>query len=103
MYKSKIENNISIDKDDTNKPLGLIESRYLQISKEDNNKSTDIIKINNKNIKVDVIDIDKDKEIKENNFINSRRSNFNNYNKNIMAWKNKREEKYKVQLNNYLL
>ena len=103
MYTSKIENNISIDKDDNNKPLGLIESRYLQISKEDNNKSTDIIKINNKNIKVDVIDIDKDKEIKENNYINSRRSNFNNYNKNIIALKNKREDKNKVQLNDSLL
>ena len=103
MYTSKIENNISIDKDDNNKPLGLIESRYIQISKEDNNKSTDIIKINNKNIKVDVIDIDKDKEIKENNYINSRRSNFNNYNKNIIALKNKREDKNKVQLNDSLL
>ena len=103
MYTSKIENNISIDKDDNNKPLGLIESRYIQISKEDNNKSTDIIKINNKNIKVDVIDIDKDKEIKENNYINSRISNFNNYNKNIIALKNKREDKNKVQLNDSLL
>ena len=41
---------------------------------------------------------------KENTYINSRRTNFSNYNKNVITLRNKREEKNnKVQLNDSLL
>ena len=98
---NNIENNINIIEENDNKSLGLIESRYLQLTKEENKKND----INN-NIKIEIIDInennDKEKE-KENSYINSRRSNFSNYNKNVVTLRNKREEKNKVQLNDSLL
>ena len=87
----KIYDTININKDD--KTIGLIESRYLQVMQEENNKNNinkeikDNNPINNSN--------PKEKE-KERTFINHRR-NKNNYNNNSITItnKNKIEEKEK--------
>ena len=85
----KIYDTININKDD--KTIGLIESRYLQVMQEENNKNNinkeikDNNPINNNNTKE-----------KERTFINHRR-NKNNYNNNSITItnKNKIEEKEK--------
>ena len=83
MYNIEIRNNIN--KDD--KSLGLIETRYLQVMKEENETNNNITKDDKKNI------INNEKE---NTYINSRRSN--NKNNNIISIKNKKEEKNNVQM-----
>ena len=85
-----IEINENMSKDD--KSLGLIETRYLQVMKEEENLSKNNI-IKDKNIRKN-INKEKDNNIKEkeNTYINSRRSNIRN-NNTMISSKNKKEEK----------
>ena len=102
---NKIDYNINNDNlNKIDKPLDLIESRYLQIMKEENNNNVG----NNKNINIinSTDNKDKDKENdtesniqqKNNTFINHRRKN-KNYNNNniIITSQNKKEEKNIIQ------
>ena len=102
MNKIDYINNDNLNKID--KPLDLIESRYLQIMKEENDNNVR----NNKNINIinSTDNKDKDKENdtesniqqKNNTFINHRRKN-KNYNNNniIITSQNKKEEKNIIQ------
>ena len=85
-----IEYNNNLDKDSKN--LGLIESRYLQVMKEENKND------NSNNNKKDNINKDNNntniKENRDNRYVNSRRSN----NVILISSNNKKEGKTKVQL-----
>ena len=87
----KIYDTINMNKDD--KTIGLIESRYLQVMQEENNKNNINKEIKDNN---PINNINSKEKEKERTFINHRR-NKNNYNNNSITItnKNKIEEKEK--------
>ena len=102
---NKIDYNINNDNlNKIDKPLDLIESRYLQIMKEENNnnvrnnKNNNIINSTDNKDKDNENDTESNIQQKNNTFINHRRKN-KNYNNNniIITSQNKKEEKNIIQ------